>query len=579
MRISFKVFIELCWIVFGVISYSFSFAQCPLTNNTLANLGAPFCDNYSQLSIPSGTNFTMTVANCAAYEISTCNTSFDTQLSAYNSSGLLQFYNNDNGPSCSGTQASQIWVSTFTGTLKVQVNEFDCQSWSLSSQSAILQIRQISPVITSANEDMCPGESRTLTANQACGAWSGVGISGNIFTAPNNPGNYTISYTLGACTATQIIHVDYLQDAIITLSDSIFCDGDTISLSSSSASGNLWSTGETEDTIYVTDPGNYILNITEGMCHARPDTAFMDFTTIVAEITIDGGQYYCAGDTLILTSSGFSGNSWNTGDTTSTILVSDTGTYVLQVFELGCLSSPDTVKIEFIYPYAEISLNGDSIFCNNDSTILVSSFSDGNLWSTGETTNSIIVTTEGNYSLEVTQEGCTSLPDSTFITVIGPPQPVITFNNDTLQTISDDYQYYWFYNNNLIAGATGNTYYPTQNGNYTVIVVDINGCQANSDPFTLTGLGIEGSKIQNTVSVFPNPTKGQLQIEFSQPFNNKYFLAVYDVLGSCIKTEEIIYPKTFLNLTSISSGIYFMKVFTPDYQDYYNFKIEKINEE
>lgn len=63
--------------------------------------------------------------------------------------------------------------------------------------------------ITSSNASMnCSNPSRTLTANQAGGTFSGPGVSGGVF----NPttaglGTHTITYTLNGCTATQQIAV------------------------------------------------------------------------------------------------------------------------------------------------------------------------------------------------------------------------------------------------------------------------------------------------------------------------------------------------------------------------------------
>ncbi|MBL7749442.1 MAG: hypothetical protein JNM19_18520, partial [Chitinophagaceae bacterium] len=75
-----------------------------------------------------------------------------------------------------------------------------------------------------------------------------------------------------------------------------------------------------------------------------------------------------------------------------------------------------------IPPTPTITPGGPTTFCTGGSVVLTSSSATGNLWSTGETTQSITVSTAGTYTVTVTVAGCTSAPSAgTTVTVDALP--------------------------------------------------------------------------------------------------------------------------------------------------------------
>jgi hypothetical protein len=142
-------------------------------------------------------------------------------------------------------------------------------------------------------------------------------------------------------------------------------------------------------------------------------------------ITPGGPTTFCAGGSVVLTSSSASGNTWSTGATTQSITVTTAGTYTVTVTVSGCTSAPSagtTVTVNPIPPTPTITPGGPTTFCTGGSVVLTSSSASGNTWSTGETTQSITVTTAGTYTVTVTAAGCTSAPSAgTTVTVVTPP--------------------------------------------------------------------------------------------------------------------------------------------------------------
>jgi hypothetical protein len=139
-------------------------------------------------------------------------------------------------------------------------------------------------------------------------------------------------------------------------------------------------------------------------------------------ISANGVTTFCAGGSVTLNSTSATGNTWSTGATTQSITVSGSGTYSVTFTDgFGCVSAPSnaiTVTVNPIPAKPTISASGSTTICSGNSVTLTSSSTTGNLWSTGETTQSIVVTTAGSYTVKVTLNNCESpVSDATTVTV------------------------------------------------------------------------------------------------------------------------------------------------------------------
>ncbi len=121
--------------------------------------------------------------------------------------------------------------------------------------------------------------------------------------------------------------------AITTPGNFIVCgNGDAITLSANDGFNYLWSTGETTQNIAITQAGSYSVTIDDGQgCNAT--TAIFveqspDETPVVSAL---GETRFCEGDEVVLESSSAAGYAWSTGATTSSIVVTESGTYTVTV--------------------------------------------------------------------------------------------------------------------------------------------------------------------------------------------------------------------------------------------------------
>ena len=119
---------------------------------------------------------------------------------------------------------------------------------------------------------------------------------------------------------------------------------------------------------------------------------------------------------------------WNTGAVTQSINVTTSGNYTVTVTSSGsgtAVSSPVSVTVNPL-PTATISANGPLTFNQGGSVTLTASSGSSYLWSPGnQTTQSIVVTAGGSYTVKVTNSsGCSKISSPVIVTVNGGSQGV-----------------------------------------------------------------------------------------------------------------------------------------------------------
>ena len=128
-----------------------------------------------------------------------------------------------------------------------------------------------------------------------------------------------------------------------------------------------------------------------------------------------------------------------------------------------------------------IIANGPTTFCSGGSVTL-SGNNNGGIWSTGETTSSIIVSTSGDYFVTNTNE-CSSILSNHIIVTVNPnptvnitPSGPTTFcqGGSVTLTASNNLSYLWS------TGATTKSITVTTSGNYNVTVTNSFGCTAKA---------------------------------------------------------------------------------------------------
>src|SRR5690606_29381312 len=124
---------------------------------------------------------------------------------------------------------------------------------------------------------------------------------------------------------------------------------------------------------------------------------------------------------------------WSSGDATASITVTTAGTYTVTQTVGGCTSAPGTgVANPTAVPTAPVVTVTDN--CGNSTLTATGS---NVLWSTGETTASITVTTAGTYTVTQTVGGCTSAPGTGVANPLSAIVITSTATNPSLCSTSD----------------------------------------------------------------------------------------------------------------------------------------------
>lgn len=64
---------------------------------------------------------------------------------------------------------------------------------------------------------------------------------------------------------------------------------------------------------------------------------------------------------------------------------------------------------------------------------------------------------------------------------------------------------------------------------------------------------------KNTVVIYPNPSNSVFQIQFDGQFNHSPF-DIFDTLGKIVKSGELTENYSYIDLNSVESGVYFLKI-------------------
>lgn len=228
-----------------------------------------------------------------------------------------------------GAQTASINVTT-AGLYTVIVSDA-CGSDTLNQQITINPLPNAT-ISVSGNTSICQGDSVLLTASGGNSyVWSNGSTSSSIYVSA--AGNYTVTATnnCGSNTSSAVvITINPLPNISITASQNTICGNQTATLTANGANTYIWSTGATTNSITVSSIGTYTV-IGSNSC--GNDTASLTITQDVApdaNISINGRDTICKGETVTLIASGNGSFTWNGGvSTANSIIISSPGNYYL----------------------------------------------------------------------------------------------------------------------------------------------------------------------------------------------------------------------------------------------------------
>ncbi len=310
----------------------------------------------------------------------------------------------------------------------------------------------------------------------------------------SGPGIFDVTLTISGCIADEsiTIPVEVSQKPELDLGDVLTTCENSLVLTAPfyPDADYLWITGD--DGLSITAPqsrDDYWVEITIGTCVVRDTVEVILGEGDTNSFAIQGGDEpaYCEGDVVTLDAT-IVGTSvvydWSTNENTPTIEATANGVYSVTVTQNDCIFT-DEVTLSFNSPPV-VSIAQSGEICGDSTPLDATDIAGASyIWTTGETSPSIIASSSGDYTVTVTSGGCQVIA-TTNIELLGAIEVDLGANeNDEITACSSE---------TLVLNAgignpnatfawsdgttTDSLFTVPANGNYSVIVTVGTTCSA-----------------------------------------------------------------------------------------------------
>lgn len=372
---------------------------------------------------------------------------------------------------------------------------------------------------------ICPGDTLTIGGEPYFFHYWWSNGDTTRFTKITQPGTYWCTVDFGCSTYTDTIHLSPPK-AIqpFDIKDTAICNINYVQHAPSGYNSYLWNDNSTTDSLHITAPGSYWVKVDNGCGQHFTDT----FTVAISDTTKPPSPlpdiFLCNenGET-VTAASGFESYLWSTGDTTQSILITQSGTFTLQAVNNCGAIYHDTFQV--FNAITSINLGNDTMVCNAamNLTLSIPSSLTNILWSNGATTHSIIVSTPGTYYVTATSP-CGILSDTILITFCQPKIETINLSSQAICVgeciaVSAQYSNYpqsWLWSFDGGTPSTYNGQKPTQIcyntvGNYNITLIASNAGGSDTITSSINVFPIPQGRFEDTTINVPYKTPLYLQ--------------------------------------------------------------------
>jgi len=395
-----------------------------------------------------------------------------------------------------GATSQSIKVKT-SGSFAVKITDANGCTNTSSNSSVTVNSLPTATISSSGSKTFCQGDSVTLTATAANAyLWNNGATTQNI--KVKTSGNFSVKITdNNSCsntTSTTSVTVNALPSVSISASGSkTFCQGDSVTLTSSAANAYLWNNGATTQSVKVKASGSFSVKITDN--NSCSNTSSSTGVTVNAlpsvSISASGSKTFCQGDSVTLTATAANAYLWNNGATTQSVKVKASGNFSVKITDNNaCSNTSSTTSVTVnALPSVTISASGSKTFCQGDSVTLTATAANAYLWNNGATTQSLKVKASGNFSVKITDNNaCSNTSSTTSVTVNALPSVTIsasgskTFCQGDSVTLTATAANAYLWSN----GATIQSVKVKASGNFSVKITDNNSCSNTSSTTSIT---------------------------------------------------------------------------------------------
>ena len=470
---------------------------------------------------------------------------------------------------------SETLSAVASGSYTIQVTNADgCSSLS-AAQTVTKNVNPTAIISAGSALSFCDGGSVTLTGpSNMSYLWSDASTSQSLVLSSSGQVGLTITDANGCSATASTVDVNVYSVptlAVTAASSTSICQGESVTLQASGGfSSYAWSSGATNQNLIVNAAGSYsVTGTTSDGCTTTSSAQSVTVNALpTAIVTNNGASLLCSGLTTTLSASIGMTYLWSNGDTTQTITISTSGSYDVTVTNTsGCsATSGSTLITTSQVTVPTVVASGVTEFCEGGDVILAipSGFA-SYTWNTGSGFSQLTATQSGSYFATVSNtDGCTVNSDTVIVTVFPTPlTPSISYAaNDTVMvsSISDGNQ--WYFNGILITGETGTTLRPVNLGNYSVRIIDSNGCEGDMSAMQFyNSIGIvDKDNLASRVNLYPNPSNGLVTLELGAI--DVLSIKIYDAKGRLLNELNSCPGNCRIDLGVFEDGMYQLVLMT-----------------
>ncbi|MFD1014836.1 Ig-like domain-containing protein [Winogradskyella rapida] len=343
-----------------------------------------------------------------------------------------------------GATTASITVSPLDTTIYT-VTVFDTYGNS-DSDAVTVTVGALPSLSLSEDLTIMAGETTELSVSGGDSyTWSTGATTTTISVSPSETTTYSVTGTSEAgCEATAEVTVTVIPALNANAGNDVsMCSGESVTLTATGGETYAWDNGETTASITVSplDTTTYTVTVFDTYGNSDSDEVTVTVHDLPV-LSVSEDVTLIEGESVTLFANGANSYAWNTGATSSAIVVSPTETTTYTVIGMSNSCSSELAEITVtVIPLFHASAGSDVSVCENDDyeVELTASEGDSYLWSTGETTQSIVVSplSTTTYSVTVT-EGVQE--DSDEVTVFVDPSPEVSITNGaTVEILSGDF--------------------------------------------------------------------------------------------------------------------------------------------
>jgi choice-of-anchor B domain-containing protein len=483
-------------------------------------------------------------------------------------------------------------TATEAGEYFVMIGSGDCSATSETVNLTVIETPDVTLNVDTENV-ICAEETLTMLINDGADNYTWY-VNNEVLIEDINEitisqsGIYYVVASNADCVATsESINVSImaLPNTSLTVgAENKICEDEELTINAPESGGSFeWFLNDelvSTDTVFTTNqPGTYYVQIMEGNCVATSSTFNLTITPFPNPQLEDAGeQSICEGQALgmfvIPNAPIFEWyqNGTPLGNNNDDYITTEPGEYYVVAENDGCEAASESIFLSVNeFPSADVQTTATQI-CEGE-TATLSTPSEGSFqWLlngtpiSGANDASIEVTAAGTYALSVTENGCTAVSVNLQISYFVSMTPEVTFDNGILtSTPSNTYQ--WYFNGNLIPDATDESYTPTENGDYSVQIIDDNGCEVASAAVNVLLNAVQDVVLSNGFLLYPNPVNNALFLENQSDALLDSRLVVFNNIGVMVFERQLDFGRDITEKIAVqtwAAGVYYLKIETAD---------------